>query len=169
MGHDTQDAPKSSQSVRYVRVIRACHPLVGQVVKVLRQTRHVGHEEPRWVVQPPGRSAVSLPLSWAVQIDDTTDPVPCPVEPLDNGPCVDVTTLRNLATMVSRLRANPPQEVEPHEQPVASDASDPPGSQSAASLEPTAPGAPPRADRHLGGDDPQAAPTPPECAERGLR
>jgi hypothetical protein len=115
-------------------VIRAYHPLVGQVVKVLRQTRELGREEPRWVVQPPGRPAVSLPLSWAALVDDTTDPPPCPVEPAGDGPCVDVTSLQNLATRVSRLRANPSQEVAHHEQPVASDASQPSGRQSTASL-----------------------------------
>jgi len=73
--------------------MRACHALAGQVVKVLRQTRHMGHDEPRWVVQPPDPhgAPVSLPLSWAVLVDDTTDPARVPIEPADDGPWVDVT------------------------------------------------------------------------------
>lgn len=154
-----------------MRVIRACHPLAGQVVKVLRQTREPGREEPRWVVQPPGRPPVSLPLSWAVLVDDTTDPVPCPIEPANDGPCVDVTACRNLAIMVSRLRANPSPEVVHHEQPVDSDATRLTGStqRELALLESTPPGSPPRTDRHPGGHDPQATPTPPDDSERGPR
>jgi hypothetical protein len=30
--------------------------LAGQVVKVLRETREPGREDPRWVVQPRGRA-----------------------------------------------------------------------------------------------------------------
>ena len=150
-------------------MIRACHPLAGQVVKVLRQTRHAGHEEPRWVVQPPGRCAVSLPLSWAVLVDDTTNPAPGPIESAEDGPCVDVTSLRKLATMVCRLRANPSQEVAHHEQTIASDAAQPTSSRAAAPLESTAPGPSPGTDRHPGDDHPQAAPTAPECAQRGQR
>jgi len=73
--------------------MRACHPVAGQVVKVLRQTRQVGHEEARWVMQPPDPrgSPVSLPLSWAVLVDDTTVPGPEPIEPADDGPWGDVT------------------------------------------------------------------------------
>lgn len=119
-GHDSQDAPNASQTVRYVRVIRARHPLAGQVVKVLRQTRHAGHDEPCWVVQPPGRSPVSLPLGWAVLVDDTTDAAPGPIEPADDGPRVDVTSLRNLATMVGRLRATLSPEVADHDPPAPS-------------------------------------------------
>jgi hypothetical protein len=158
--------------VRYVRIIRAYHPLAGQIVKVLRQTRHGAYEERRWVVEPPGQAPLSLPLSWAILVDDTTDPAPCPVEPgADESPqrLVDVTSLLNLANIVEKLRSQQPQEVKSDEQRISADPSSPDGPTKAssdgttASLEPSAPGAPPRAD----GDPGQPGPQPPDQAPAG--
>lgn len=155
--------------MRYVRVIRAYHPLAGQVVKVLRQTREPGREGPRWIVQAPGRPPVSLPLSWALLVDDTTDLAPGPIETADDGPCVDVTALQNLAIMVARLRANPPLEVADHDESIASDIDPPPTGRVPACLGPTAPSTPPRADRHPGSDASQATAPQSEDGERGSR
>jgi hypothetical protein len=69
-GSRQQDTPKAEQGLRYVRVIHPHHPLVGQVVKVVRQLgQYPGYAERQWVIELPDHSRTSLPLSWAVEID----------------------------------------------------------------------------------------------------
>ena len=85
MGRAEQKAPNRSQDVRHVLITHPHHPLAGQIVKVLRQTRHPSDPERRWIIELADGSAAGIPLSWAVPVYDTIDPPAGPVQARADG------------------------------------------------------------------------------------
>jgi hypothetical protein len=99
-----QNTPETGAT--FVHIIHPHHPLVGQRVRVVRQT---GSETDRqWVIELDDQTCARIPLSWAVPDDPSTPPEP---DSPAAGLRVDVTGLLKLATMVGNLQANESTEV----------------------------------------------------------
>ena len=99
-----QNSPETGET--FVLIIHPHHPLVGQRVRVVRQT---GSETDRqWVIELDDQTCARIPLSWAVPDDDSTPPE---ADSPAVGLWVDVTGLLKLAKMVRGLQANESTEV----------------------------------------------------------
>jgi hypothetical protein len=80
------------------------HPLVGQVVKVVRQLgQYPSYDERQWLIELPDQSRTSLPLSWAVEVDDTTQSEVSTGELAVESTWVDVASLLNLAKVTRHI------------------------------------------------------------------
>jgi len=111
-GRARQNTPKETPSARYIRVIHPHHPLVGQIVRVVSQARHPTYSERQWVVELADRSRASIPLSWAVPVEETEAVIS---ESQAKGLRVDVPALLKLVKMVQYLTESRSEEVLPHE------------------------------------------------------
>jgi hypothetical protein len=99
-----QNTPETGET--FVLIIHPHHPLVGQRVRVIRQT---GPETDRqWVIELDDQTCARIPLAWAVLDNQTTFPEP---NSPPAGLWVDVTGLLKLAKMVRSLQANQSTEV----------------------------------------------------------
>ena len=90
------------------------HPLVGQVVRVVRLAGHPAFPERQWVIEQADGTRVSLLHSWAVP-EDTVGSEKTGLEMSTEGLWTDVSALLNLAKMVRYLAEKEPEGVEHHE------------------------------------------------------
>ena len=101
---------KRVADLRHVQIVQPHHPLCGQIVKVLRNARRPGADEPCWLIETPSGARQLVPQAWCQPAPGGPASVPSmrPVLAL-----VDVTTLRRLAIMVRQRSAIQ----EPHHDP----------------------------------------------------
>ena len=76
------------------------HPLNGRIVKVL------GQETGYWLIETPDGRPEKLPLAWAEALP------PIIAQANHAEPWAGVTELLNLVTMITRLKIQPPEEVD---------------------------------------------------------
>ena len=114
-GRARQNPPKESSATRYVHVIHPHHPLVGQLVRVVRQAEHPAYSERQWVIELVDQTCASIPLSWAVPVQDTQEPGLITSETWPDGLWADAASLLKLTKMVQYLTTNQLEEVLPHE------------------------------------------------------
>ena len=116
------------------------------MVRVVSRTRQ------KWVIELADHTRLSVPLAWAVPVEDgPLAPLGAPVPSLEPSP-VDVTALLDLAIMVQRITTQRAQEVNGHAltthtgSPTGDERSPVSGSEFATSLGAVAPGTQARAD-----------------------
>ena len=92
-----------------MRVKHPHHPQRGQVLKVLRESKHPAYAERRWVVLLPDGKPGGMPFSWAVPAENYTAEEK-KSEAEDSTLRAGVKELLSLATLCSVLESVKPEE-----------------------------------------------------------
>jgi len=109
--------PSGDRQLGHIMVLYPGHPLVGQIVSVVR--RYGQRERGQWVIELPDGSRQYVPISWCSPLSSPEETRPVSASSQDGPPSdgaasspLSLSALRDLAALVRRLQEEAAQRGE---------------------------------------------------------